>query len=326
MEKAWFKEEVAKRGHGAQAALAKFLGMSASTLNKRIRTKRKISSDEADKIREWLELNPPVDEGGDSRATHSPGVAHRAMQQQLDENRPWRQRAARGTTEPIFIAAPNFERFAHEIQRRAAKLKKSPAALAQESGVRLELVEQIFRDEECEVTIDAVERLARTLASGVGDLIGGRSGAPALDSDGKIIRLYEVHTSAQSGPGGAADIEINRERSVGEYTFPAAGFRQRFGSAPDGVFIDEVGGDSNEPTLVAGQLIMVDSRIRRPYPPGFFLCWDGNGMVLKKLSVVPRSNPPRVQLISDNKTYPTYELLLSEVEIYGRVIGTWKKM
>ena len=54
MDKDWLKQELDRRGHGAQAALAEFLGMSASVMSKTLNTPRKISAEEADRIREWL--------------------------------------------------------------------------------------------------------------------------------------------------------------------------------------------------------------------------------------------------------------------------------
>lgn len=113
---------------------------------------------------------------------------------------------------------------------------------------------------------------------------------------------------------------------MAEFSFPLPGFRQRFGASPEGVFIDECRGDSQEPTIFAGQPVMIDANDRKPSPPGIFLCWDGVGMVFKRIEVVPNSKPPKVLLKSDNPRYETYERLLDEVTIYGRVVGIWKRM
>ena len=63
MDKDWLKQELDRRGHGAQAALAEFLGMSASVMSKTLNTSRKISAEEADRIREWLGQAANVREG-----------------------------------------------------------------------------------------------------------------------------------------------------------------------------------------------------------------------------------------------------------------------
>jgi phage repressor protein C with HTH and peptisase S24 domain len=217
-----------------------------------------------------------------------------------------------------------IDRLQREIKRRMEALNLNPLSTAKKAKLGDDAVRDILRGKSENPSHDSLSKIAKALGCTVADLTGEQPRTPIRTNESIVV--FEVHTSAQSGPGGAGDIEISRDRSVGEYTFPAVGFRQRFGALPDGVFIDEVGGDSNVPTLNPGQLVMVDSRVRSPYPPGFFLCWDGTGMVLKRLSVIPKSKPPRVQLISDNKQYPAYELPLEEVEIYGRVVGTWTKL
>lgn len=48
-------------------------------------------------------------------------------------------------------------------------------------------------------------------------------------------------------------------------------------------------------------------------------------MVFKRIEIIPTSKPAKVYLKSDNPRYETYERLLSEVHIYGRVIGAWRR-
>src|SRR5258708_27968373 len=58
MDKAMLKHELERRGHGAQAALAEFLGRDPSIVSKMLTSPRKISSEEAEKIAEWLSRVP----------------------------------------------------------------------------------------------------------------------------------------------------------------------------------------------------------------------------------------------------------------------------
>jgi DNA-binding Xre family transcriptional regulator len=216
------------------------------------------------------------------------------------------------------------ERLIKEIDRRAKALKiNSDIELAKKAGLGRDAVRDIRRGKSIKTGHDTLAAIAKVLGCSVGDLTGEHMRTPIKSSES--IVLFEVPTFAQAGPGGDGDLEITRENAVGEYTFPAAGFRQRFGAVPDGVFIDEVRGDSQEPTLLPGQPVMIDSRDRRPSPPGMFLCWDGLGMVFKRIEVVPNSTPARLLLKSDNPRYETYERPIDDVEIYGRVIGAWKR-
>ncbi|WP_020699587.1 S24 family peptidase [Reyranella massiliensis] len=211
-----------------------------------------------------------------------------------------------------------------EIDRRSKPLGLTDITLAKKAGLGRDAVRDIRRGHSANPSHAVLAALAKALGCTVADLTGENRHTPIRTPDS--ITIFEVRTFATAGPGGDGDIEIARDQAVGEFTFPAAGFRQRFGAAPDGVFIDEVRGDSQEPTLFPGQPVMVDTRDRRPSPPGMFLCWDGIGMVLKRIELVPNSQPPKVLLKSDNPRYETYERSLDEVHIYGRVIGVWARM
>ena len=77
MDKATLKKQVDSLGRGAQAALARHLGILPSTMNKLIKGSRKITADEADKIREFMRQrgtagqSPSKSAAG--RAAESPG-------------------------------------------------------------------------------------------------------------------------------------------------------------------------------------------------------------------------------------------------------------
>jgi phage repressor protein C with HTH and peptisase S24 domain len=88
-----------------------------------------------------------------------------------------------------------------------------------------------------------------------------------------------------------------------------------------------VRGDSMIPTLWPGQRCMVDTNDRIPSPPGVFVVWDGMGLVLKRLELIPGSGDPmRVRIMSDNPKYTAYERTLDEAHINGRVVGVWARM
>lgn len=215
------------------------------------------------------------------------------------------------------------DRLLKEIDRRAKALGLTDITLAKKAGLGRDAVRDIRRRSNTNPGYNTVEKLAKALGCTVGDLTGEQRRTPIKDGDS--ITVFEVPTFAQSGPGGMGDLEITRDIATGEFMFPAAGFRQRFGAAPDGVFIDEVRGDSNVPTLMPGEPVMIDSRDRRPSPPGLFLCWDGIGMVMKRIEFVLNSDPPKILLKSDNPRYETYERALDEITIYGRIIGRWQR-
>lgn len=143
-------------------------------------------------------------------------------------------------------------------------------------------------------------------------------------ADAGSVEIREVEVPAQAGHGPGDNFLITQENVadsvVGRYSFPANGFRQAFGANASEVIVAEVRGDSMMPTLYPGQKVMVHINDRRPTPPGIFYIWDGMGLVIKRVELVPGSNPPIVRIKSDNPRYDTYERTIDEAHINGRVI------
>ncbi len=90
--------------------------------------------------------------------------------------------------------------------------------------------------------------------------------------------------------------------------------------------LEEVRGDNNAPTLSPGQHVTVDLSDRSPSPPGFFLCWDGLGKVIRRVEVIPNTVPLLVRLLNDNPKYISYESTLEDAQICGRVVGSWTRI
>ena len=145
--------------------------------------------------------------------------------------------------------------------------------------------------------------------------------APArAPTDARTIRIEELDVRASAGAGLTGD----NEKVVAEWQVPS-GVVRGYSTAPaTEMRIITVMGDSMEPALLPGQRVLVDTGDRKPSPPGIFVVWDGLGLVIKRVQMVPHSEPPRVKITSDNVKYETYERTLDEAYIQGRVIGQWR--
>lgn len=97
--------------------------------------------------------------------------------------------------------------------------------------------------------------------------------------------------------------------------------RRLAGGSPQGVHIVECEGDSMEPRIHNGDFVFIDTSRRIPSPPGIFALHDGFSQTLKRLELVPNSEPPRVMIIPENPRHHTYDRLLDEVSIIGRFVG-----
>lgn len=143
-------------------------------------------------------------------------------------------------------------------------------------------------------------------------------------SEANSVTVPELEVHALAGQGADGQFLITQEgvqdAMTGQYSFPASGFKQAFGANAGEVIIAEVRGDSMFPTLYPGQKVMVHIQDRTPTPPGIFYIWDGMGLVIKRVELVPGSNPPTLKIKSDNPKYDTYERTVEEAHINGRVI------
>jgi len=172
--------------------------------------------------------------------------------------------------------------------------------------------------------VEAPELYALAGVDGAGDRpASAPSGVPApapADSDGRMLRIEELDVRAAAGGGLVGD----NERVIAAWQLPS-GVVRHYSTAPaHELRIITVMGDSMEPALLPGQRVLVDTGDRMPSPPGVFVVWDGLGLVVKRIQVVPHTDPPRVRISSDNGKYDTYERTLAEAYIQGRVIGQWR--
>jgi SOS-response transcriptional repressor LexA len=145
---------------------------------------------------------------------------------------------------------------------------------------------------------------------------------------GNVMTIDELDVRAGMSLGGqtheGADLQYSHEQVVARWQIPTAVIRSYTSAPQEAIKIITAIGDSNVPEFFPGDRVMVDVSDRVPSPPGFFAIWDGFGEVIKRVEVVPYSDPPRVLLKSVNPEYETRELPLDQVIINGRVLGKWK--
>jgi SOS-response transcriptional repressor LexA len=137
------------------------------------------------------------------------------------------------------------------------------------------------------------------------------------------IPEYDVLTSA--GPGSVPVLCAPQDglKPIEHWSLPR-GYISAFAESPEALAIIRVAGDSMEPDYQAGDRVLVDTAHHTPSPPGVYVLWDGFGLVLKRLELLPgMEEPRRVRIMSINPAYSTYELTLDEISINGRVVGKW---
>lgn len=111
--------------------------------------------------------------------------------------------------------------------------------------------------------------------------------------------------------------QIYADHVSGFWSFPPA-VKAGWRNMPH-VYSIPVEGDSMEPTLTSGSYVFVDMTHNVPTPEDIYACDYGDGLTIKRLQLIPRSD--KIRVMSDNQRYSSYELLREEVRVYGRVVA-----
>ncbi|KAB8122496.1 helix-turn-helix domain-containing protein [Komagataeibacter medellinensis] len=151
-----------------------------------------------------------------------------------------------------------------------------------------------------------------------------RATMPPID-DGAIT-VHEYDISPQAGAGAIVDHTAcgdgEAHPTLESWRIPR-NFIRNYLPDTGGLAIIRVTGNSMEPEFSAGDRVLVDTGHRIPSPDGVYVLWNGMGVVIKQLMLVPNSRPPRIRIISVNPTYPVDEVDASDLVINGRVVGKW---
>lgn len=222
------------------------------------------------------------------------------------------------------------DRLIREIQRRMQALNLDAKTTSLRAGLSESFVRDIVRKKSVAPKHDSLAKVARVLGCTLADLTGERDRPQPQRQTGDTVEIVELEVHVAAGMGGDGDAAILASQEagaiLGTFAFPRASFREMVPGPAEGVRVIAVRGDSMQPTLWPGQRVMVDVNDKTPSPPGIFVVWDGLALVLKRIELVPGSEPMRVRIMSDNSKYSAYERTVEEAHINGRVIGVWARM
>lgn len=81
-----------------------------------------------------------------------------------------------------------------------------------------------------------------------------------------------------------------------------------------------VQGDGMTPTLLDGDVVIINTTQKSPSPPGLFLLFDGMALIVKRLERFTNGNTPIIKVTADNPHYSPYEIFGENSNIVGRVV------
>lgn len=163
------------------------------------------------------------------------------------------------------------------------------------------------------------------LATGRGDMDPTSALSPSPQSAVfKTVRVPDLNIFGGLGGGGALAViggengaPLDADDLRGYWTFPE--YMVRAFHSLSGIYAWEVRGDSMEPTLAGGSVVFVNTHQNKLPPNDIYAIDYGDGLMVKRLKLVPRSE--NVLVISDNERYTPDELPREMVQVFGRVIG-----
>ena len=136
-----------------------------------------------------------------------------------------------------------------------------------------------------------------------------------------LVPVPEMEVEAAAG-GGAVAGEFVEEKT--RWYLPEAMVRHEGDADPKTLRILRVRGDSMEPEMREGDRLLVDTARRRPATGELFVLFDGTGLVVKRVEMVPGEE--RIRLLSANPAYEPYAAFAEEVHVVGKVVWTLRRV
>ena len=137
------------------------------------------------------------------------------------------------------------------------------------------------------------------------------------------VPLYNgVHAAAGTGHF------IEREVADDALIFKEDWIRFELGVRPQDLCLIRVAGDSMEPTLRSGDVILVDRLATQPDREGIYIMRMNEMLLVKRVQALPGGV---VRVASDNAAFAAFEVKLTEIEggeltIVGRVVWAGRRL
>lgn len=144
----------------------------------------------------------------------------------------------------------------------------------------------------------------------------------AFDSDSFVkIPLYNVHAAAGAGK------LIHTEEITATMVFKKEWIHNELHANPANLYLIHIEGDSMEPSLRPGDVVLVDRTHIAPKRDGIYVIRMGDSLLVKRLQRLPNH---RLKVTSDNPAYEPFEISLdfdldNEFEVIGRVIWSGRR-
>lgn len=195
--------------------------------------------------------------------------------------------------------------------------------LAEQAEVGRSFVYDVLSGKSTNPTTHKLAAVAKALGVNVSYLLYGEDALSGAVLEGHyeqddLAAVSSLSVEASMGGGALITEEIDDK----PFFFRKRWIRDRLKVSPQDLRVIRVRGDSMMPTLNESDVVLIDLTRRMPSPPGIFVLFDGCGLLVKRLELLPsaENESPIVRILSDNMQYAAYEHALGDVRVIGRVV------
>lgn len=161
-----------------------------------------------------------------------------------------------------------------------------------------------------------VDQSALFALAGINDADAPPMPAIGPSSPDGFIPIGRFDTSLSMGPGALA---LEEPEPLGYWMFEAQWLRTLSQAAASQLGVVKVDGDSMQPTLLAGDWVLIDRTQTRLSREGIYAIRVGDDAWVKRLSLNLKDRT--VRIISDNATIPFQDISMEEIDVIGRVVS-----
>jgi phage repressor protein C with HTH and peptisase S24 domain len=148
---------------------------------------------------------------------------------------------------------------------------------------------------------------------------------PISSAAGPGFTAFPLYDDVRAFAGRGASNEEDQAENV--VMLSDEWIRVELGAMPRNLFMVRVAGDSMEPTLRVGDLLLIDRRASCPDREGFYLLRLGEMLLVKRLQALPGG---KIRVTSDNAAFDPFIFDANEsgddVRIHGRIIWTGRRL
>ena len=203
------------------------------------------------------------------------------------------------------------------------KNKINARELAEKARVGRSFVYDILNGKSLNPTSQKLSAVAKILGVTVHYLMGN----DATYSQNEIVYPYgfsENNEELISIPSLAVETTkagqalVNFDADDKPYFFTKKWVENKLKLKPENLKIVFVSGDSMEPTLADGDMVLIDTARTKTTPAGVFVVFDGEGLMVKRLESI--SGGKLIRVTSDNNKYYSYDSPAGDINVVGKVV------